>query len=93
MRLRYTTRAITELEGAIDWYEAQQPGLGIRFLDNVESAVVSILENPRRFPKTHDAYRRSLVRRFPFSIHFSIEEDLVIVHAIFDNRRSPKELP
>lgn len=93
MKLRYTPRAADELEAAVDWYQEQYPGLGIEFLECVERALESIRENPWRHPRTHDCFRRCLVRRIPFSIHFTIEEDVIVLHAVFDNRRTPKDLP
>lgn len=32
MKLRYTDRALRDLEIAFDWYENQFPGLGLKFL-------------------------------------------------------------
>lgn len=93
MRLRYTPRAADELEQAVDWYEEQYPGLGIEFLDCVEAALAAISTNPLIYPRTHDKFLRCLVKRFPFSIHFTVEEDFVVLHAVFDNRRNPKDLP
>ena len=34
-------------------------------------------------------YHRSLSKRFPFAIYYSIEQDLVHVHAVLDCRRNP----
>ncbi|GMV91426.1 MAG: hypothetical protein AMXMBFR82_12040 [Candidatus Hydrogenedentota bacterium] len=93
MKLRYTPRAAHELEVAVDWYEEQCPGLGIEFLESVERVLASTRENPWLYPRTHDAFRRCLTRRFPFSIHFTIEDDTIVLHSVFDNRRSPNDLP
>jgi hypothetical protein len=46
VKLRYTSRARQDLELALIWYEKQRRGLGFEFLDCVESAIKSILENP-----------------------------------------------
>jgi plasmid stabilization system protein ParE len=47
MKLLYTDRAKNDLELALIWYERQKRGLGIEFLDNVEIAIKSILDNPK----------------------------------------------
>jgi plasmid stabilization system protein ParE len=93
MKLRYTPRAAHELEVAVDWYEEQYPGLGIEFLDSVDAALALILDNPSIYPRTHEYFRRCLIKRFPFSIHFTIEDDVIVLHSLFDNRRDPKQLP
>jgi hypothetical protein len=42
MKLRYTERAIDDMELAFTWYEKQRRGPGFEFLDCVEIAVKSI---------------------------------------------------
>jgi len=93
MRLRYTHRAKDDLEIAFGWYEGQRRGLGFEFLDCVEAAIETILQMPELHAKLYDNFRRALVRRFPFSIFYTIEGKEIIVHAIFDNRQNPARLP
>lgn len=45
------------------------------------------------FAKHHEHFRRALVRRFPFSVFYTIEDKEIVVHAIFDNRQDPEKLP
>ena len=93
MRLRYTNRAWNDLDIAFEWYEGQRRGLGFDFLDCVEAAIETIQQMPKLYAKHHEHFRRALVRRFPFSIFYTIEEKEIIVHAIFDNRQDPIRLP
>ena len=93
MRLRYAARAIDDLHIAFEWYEGQRRGLGFEFLDCVEAAIETIQQIPKLYAKHHAHFRRVLVRRFPFSIFYTIEKKEIIVHAIFDNRQDPARLP
>lgn len=93
MRLRYTARAIDDLHIAFEWYEGQRRGLGFEFLDCVEAVIETIQRIPKLYAKHHAHFRRVLVRRFPFSIFYTIEKKEIIVHAIFDNRQDPARLP
>lgn len=93
MKLRYTGRATEELGIAFAWYENQRRGLGFEFLDCVEAAIETILQMPRLYAEHHHHFRRALVRRFPFSIFYTIESNEIIVHAVFDNRQNPVRLP
>jgi plasmid stabilization system protein ParE len=93
MKLRYTDRAKSDLELAITWYENQRRGLGLEFLDCVEASVATITQMPLLFAERHRPFRRALTRRFPFSIFYTIEQDTIVVHAIFDNRQNPAKLP
>jgi len=38
-------------------------------------------------------FRRALLRKFPFSVFYTIEKDDIILHAVFDNRQSPLKHP
>ncbi len=93
MKLRYTSRAIQDLELALVWYERQRRGLGFEFLDCVEATIKSILSNPRKFRIYYAQIRGRVVRRFPFSIFYSIEEHEIVIHSVFDNRQDPAKRP
>ncbi|WP_362927128.1 type II toxin-antitoxin system RelE/ParE family toxin [Desulfonatronospira sp.] len=93
MKLRFTDRALGDLEMAFDWYESQFPGLGLEFLDCIEEKIRNIQDLPQTYPVHHGNFRRALVRRFPFSIFYTIEEQVIVLHAVFDNRQSPDRYP
>ncbi|MFQ5598875.1 MAG: type II toxin-antitoxin system RelE/ParE family toxin [Nitrospiria bacterium] len=93
MKLRYTDKARMDVERAFIWYEKQRRGLGFEWLDCLEAAIQGILRFPKMYPQTHVKFRRSLVRRFPFSIFYTIEKDEIVVHGVFDNRQDPARRP
>lgn len=93
MRLRYTDRAKEDLEVAFVWYERQRRGLGFEFLDCVESAVKSIIQRPEMFRVHYSVFLGCVIRRFPFSIFYTIEGNEIVVHSVFDNRRDPDKRP
>ena len=93
MKLRYTGRAKDDVELAFVWYERQRRGLGFEFLDCVENAVKSITENPEMYKLTYSSFRGCVIRRFPFSVFYTIESAEIIVHSVFDNRQDPKKNP
>jgi len=93
MKLRYTGRAKDDIELALAWYERQRRGLGFEFLDCVEVSIRSILENPKMYRVYYSYFRGSVIRRFPFSIFYTIEDKEIVVHSIFDNRQEPKKRP
>ncbi len=93
MKLRYTDRAKEELDIAFGWYEGQRRRLGFEFLDCVEATIEAILQMPKMYTRHHHNFRRALIRRFPFAVFYTIEENEIVVHAIFDNRQDPVKLP
>jgi len=93
MKLRYTDRAKDDVELAFAWYERQRKGLGFDFLDCVENAVKLIIGNPEMYNVRYLNLRSCVVRRFPFSVFYSIEKEEVVVHSVFDNRMDPEKRP
>ena len=93
MNLQYTDRAKDDLEWAFAWYERQRRGLGFEFLDCVENAVKSILNNPEMYKVYYSVFRGCVVRRFPFSVFYTVENNEIVVHSVFDSRQDPEKKP
>jgi len=93
MKLRYTERAKDDLDLAFAWYEKQRRGLGFEFLDCVEIAVKSILENPELYRIYYFIFRGCVIRRFPFSVFYTVEGTEIVVHSVFGNRQDPEKKP
>ena len=83
--------AESELLEAVKWYEKKVRGLGANFLLNVEATIESILRIPEAYTLTYKNTRRALVRKFPFSVHYIIDGNNIVVLAIFHSSRNPKE--
>ena len=94
MKLRYTERAKDDVELAFAWYEKQRRGLVFEFLDCVEIAVKSILENPEIYRIYYTIFRGCVIRRFPFSVFYTVEDTEIVVHSVFgNNRQDPEKRP
>jgi plasmid stabilization system protein ParE len=93
MKLRYTDRSKDDVELAFAWYERQRRGLGFEFLNCVEAALQNIIHYPEIYPIRYSCFRGCPIRRFPFSIFYTIERNAIIIHSVFDNRQDPKKKP
>jgi len=93
MKLRYTDRAKDDLEIALQWYERQKKGLGLEFLSCVEMAIKSIRINPEIYQVYYSSFHGCVIRRFPYVIFYTIENEGVVVHSVFDSRRNPNVRP
>jgi toxin ParE1/3/4 len=82
--------AQAELAEAFDWYERQRPGLGEELLAHVEAGLAQIRHVPKRNPIIYKQVRRLLIRRFPYSIFYSIDDDRITVLAILHGSRDPR---
>ncbi len=88
-RISFHPLAEQELNEAASYYNAASPGLGTTFLDEVEHAVKQILEHPEAAPLVHRVVRRKLVRRFPYSVMYSVQTDMIRILAIANQKRRP----
>lgn len=93
MILRYTDRSKDDIELAFAWYEKQRRGLGFEFLGCVEMSLKNILTFPEMYNLSYSNFRRCVIRRFPFSIFYTIEGEEIVIHSVFDNRQDTKKRP
>jgi toxin ParE1/3/4 len=55
--------------------------------------VKNICAVPEMYQVTYANFRGCVIRRFPFSIIYTIEEEGLIVHSVFNNRQDPGKKP
>ena len=84
--------ARTELHEAAAWYDRNKPGLGAEFTAAVDEILSRIAANPQRFRPVRPGVRRALLERFPYSVHYAVEPDALVILAVFHHRRDPGKL-
>jgi toxin ParE1/3/4 len=65
---RFNRLAERELSEAIQYYDQQSAGLGQRFLDEVEHALVFIRRHPEAAPRILGSIRRLVLPSFPYNL-------------------------
>lgn len=79
-----------EFDEASDWYRDEDPVLRDRFVHAVEMTISDLTWTPFAFPVAYgEAVHRATVKRFPYSIFFTVENELVVVLSIFHDIRNP----
>jgi toxin ParE1/3/4 len=89
MRVEFHQEALEEYELAALYYASCRPGLGQRFITNVESIIGMIADEPRRCRRLEGEIRRCLTRVFPYAVLYSIEFDYLLIIAIMHCHREP----
>jgi toxin ParE2 len=74
--------AAAELDAAVMHYEAQQPGLGGKFLDAVVRTIALVTRFPQAAPPISPRSRRCRVRGFPYGVIYQIREDKISVISV-----------
>lgn len=91
MKVRFLTHAEKELDDAVAWYNEQSQGaLGREFLDELDRAVRRVVAFPISCPEIESGLRRCLLARFPYSLIYGVEDDIVVVIAVAHSHREPR---
>ncbi|MBN1866352.1 type II toxin-antitoxin system RelE/ParE family toxin [Candidatus Sumerlaeota bacterium] len=80
-----------DIDEAFAWYEERRPGLGEESLSCVDACIQSLCRNPEMHGVVHAAYRRGLVRRFPYSVFYEHAGNTVTVYCVFHCSRDPEK--
>ena len=88
MRFAIADAQITE---AFLYYESQQEGLGGRFLDCVELAILEITRHPFTYQKKYNQFRTALLKPFPYLIFFEVVAKNVVVYKVLHAQRNPRK--
>jgi plasmid stabilization system protein ParE len=89
MSVRLLEPAQAELEEAITWYAGQAPGLGDAFLIETLKSIQLIEKFPQAWHPLTPHIRRCRLRRFPYSVVYTLEGDDLLVLAIAHQHRKP----
>jgi len=89
-RLEFTPEASADIAEAFSWYEARRNGLGGEFEGELDRTLGYITGMPLAGWPVHRTLRRALMRRFPFTVYYSVAADLIEIRAVLHNRRHPR---
>jgi plasmid stabilization system protein ParE len=73
------------------WYEEKRPGLGDRFLLEVQRSLDRILENPRGYQRIHKEFRQLPLSHFPYVIVYVVKGTTILVMRVFHTSQHPRK--
>ena len=88
-KVKFVKEAANELRESVEWYEQSAEGLGLRFMNEIDSTIERIKLNPDLYQKIISQIRRIQVNKFPFSVFYKTEDNILIILRIFHNKRKP----
>ncbi len=89
MTVEFLAEAEEELSEAALWYESKQPGLGVRFRDEIAHIVSRIAEDPTLWREREGGYRRVNCPVFPYFVAYIIRKQRIIIAAVGHGHRKP----
>ncbi len=91
MKIEILSGADEDILDGYRFYERQATGLGGYFLDSLYSDIDSLLVFAGVHRIVYGLYR-CLSKRFPFAIYYSIDSQIIRIHAVLDCRRRPSRI-
>lgn len=88
--VRYHEAAESELQKATIYFETKREGLGQRFLEEIRRGGLHLASFPESAPEIGPGIRKYVIRKFRFSLIYSVEDDGLLVLAVAHNRRHPE---
>lgn len=91
-RIKINSQALYNIRDIAVWYDTQQTGLGMRFINVVIKQIEDLTENPQAFVIRYKDIRCLVVKKFPYMVHFYVntQTSTIIVLAIISTSRNPK---
>lgn len=89
-KIQFTKEALFDIESIVLWYEEQRVGLSYDFELCLEVGIEEVLRNPDAFQKRYKQVKMKFISRFPYGIHYVLNENEITVIGIFHTSRSPR---
>ena len=88
--IQFTKEALFDIEDIIYWYEDQRKGFSYDFELCLEVGVFEIQRIPLGYQKRYKNVMIKFINRFPYGIHYIIQENVISIIGVFHTSRSPK---
>lgn len=89
LTLSFNEQARSEIQEAAHYYGLESPNLRVAFLDAVDVALAELLEHPQSAQVLRGTIRRKLIRRFPYSILYTLRPGEIRILAVMHQSRRP----
>ena len=92
-KLIITPKALKDINKATEYYFDIQKKLAKRFTKDLKNQTKYILKKPTHIQVRYDNIRIAHLKKFPYSIHFTIEKQTIIILAIFNMAMNNEKWP
>lgn len=90
--IRLRPQVVDDVAEAFRWYQERGEGLGFEFLRAYNAALGALGKSAVLHRAWYKDFRRILLRRFPYAIHFQVSGKTVVVVLVSHCTRSPRQV-
>jgi len=91
-KLRFHPEVSFEIETALKWYEKESATANQNLKKDLMLAFEKILSFPFSFRKAYKTFRCYPLKKFPYLIVYSVQNEIIYIVAFFPTRRNPEVL-
>jgi plasmid stabilization system protein ParE len=88
-RLRFFEEAAEEVELERIWYRRRSESAEAAFLRELDRAIAAVMEAPSMWPSYVDGTQRYVFPKFPFSLVYFVEDDVVVIVSVAAEHKKP----
>lgn len=87
IEVRYHPEASAEIEAATAWYMSRSPAAARGLVEELDRAIDMLRQFPELQPSYDAKHRFAVLRRYPYSVIYRVDEDCIRVIAFAHSRR------
>jgi plasmid stabilization system protein ParE len=89
-KIEIDEEALSDIQEATEWYNEQLQGLGSRFQKQTKLQINSLKTDADIHTNRYADVRCMLIKKFPFMVHYTIDNLTVKIFAVLHTSRNPK---
>jgi addiction module RelE/StbE family toxin len=94
VRLRYTRRALADLDEILEYIAARSPQGAKSVQQRIQALIDLLPASPKIGARTNDpTIRRIVVNPYPYLVFYQPTENEIVIHAIRHAARNPSDMP
>ncbi len=87
--IEFTESAFNDIDNGFWFYEGQREGLGSYFESSIMADIRALHIHAGVHQIHFGRYFRKVARRFPWSIYYQMDGNVIRIYAVIDDRRDP----
>ena len=91
VKIRFSQLAKNDFDSSILYYKQQSIELSIKFKTDINQSIKRIISFPTLYPKINQRVQKCVVSKFPYTIIYTIKDDIIYILAIASHHRNPQE--
>jgi toxin ParE1/3/4 len=88
--LDVSDEAENDFDCSYNYYFDQNPKLAGEFFHHINTGLGNIKKSPFTFREVYKGIRKFIVKKFPFVIYFTVDNQTIKIIAIFHTSRNPQ---